>query len=109
MKYMKPNILITAFFFLIILSCKKKEYITFTDSASTLLFGGVCNSGIGIFFIESNKFNIDSLVTTKRLCIYFIWENYLKNNLDSAYEYKITGNNLTIYSMGAYNLNFVVQ
>lgn len=81
-----------------------KESITFSDSL-TMKFSGICNIGNAQYSINNNNIHIINLYTTLIFCNY--WEIYLRNNLDSAYKYKVTDNQLDIYSKGAYNLVFI--
>jgi heat shock protein HslJ len=86
------------------------EYISFTKDSITIK--GLCNGGGGKYSISTKTDSISfykSLGMTLALCKYEEWENYLWQNLDSAYFYNINGNNLIIYSKGTYNLNFVTQ
>jgi heat shock protein HslJ len=87
-------------------SIPKKESITFTDSASVLRFGGVCNEGWGTYSTNENNINISSISTTLILCKYIIWEDDLRNNLESAFMYTIYADQLIIRSSGTFNLIF---
>jgi heat shock protein HslJ len=84
----------------------KKESVTFTDSASVFLFHGVCNCGVGQYLLLGNSITINSLFTTQIACKNGYWEDYLRNNLNSAFSYTIDRNKLVIYSSGTYNLVF---
>ncbi len=83
-----------------------KISIVFTDSLNVISLYGVCNGGWGIYSNSSGTgaIKITDLVTTINYCINCEycseWENYTTQNLDSAYSYKINGNNLVIYSNG---------
>ena len=88
-----------------------KISIVFTDSLNVISFSGICNTGWGVYSNSSNTgaIKITDLVTTINYCInceYCRWEGYTTQNLDSAFSYKINGNNLAIYSNGTYNLFF---
>ena len=87
-------------------SIPKKESITFTDSASVLIFGGVCNKGWCTYSINGCKISISLIMTTKFLCKDIIWEEYLQNNLESAFMYTIYADQLIIRSCGTFNLIF---
>jgi len=83
------------------------EHIIFSDTA-TINVKGICNDGRGIYSISSrnNSIKIGGIGTTLVYCKFIEWEGYLWHNLDSAYSYKIAGNQLIIYSKGTYNLHF---
>jgi len=84
-----------------------KESITFTDSDSTLLFGGLCNSGNGKYSINSNKLTFPvGIFITKTSCKNDGWEDYLHFNLLTASVYNINSNQLIIKSNGTFNLIF---
>ncbi len=89
-----------------------KISIVFTDSLNIISFDGICNTGWGIYSNSSNTgaIKITDLVTTINYCLNCEycseWEGYTTQNLDSAFSYKINGNNLEIYSNGTYNLYF---
>ena len=87
-------------------SIPKKESITFTDSATVLRFGGICNEGWGSYSINENKINISPIVTTLMLCKNIIWEDYLQNNLENAFMYSIYANQLIIRTTGTFHLLF---
>jgi heat shock protein HslJ len=87
-------------------SIPKKQSITITDSLSKIKFGGVCNKGWGIYSIKGRSISISSMVTTKIHCQNIIWEDYLQNNLESAFMYTICADQLIIHSYGIYNLIF---
>jgi len=87
-------------------SIAKKEIITITDSLSIFKFGGVCNKGWGTYSINGSKISISSMVTTKFLCKEIKWEEYLQNNLQTAFMYTIYADQLIIRSCGTYNLIF---
>ena len=70
-------------------SIPKKQSITITDSLSKIKFGGVCNKGWGTYSINGRKISISSMVTTKIHCQNIVWEDYLQNNLESAFMYTI--------------------
>ncbi|MGD0341703.1 MAG: META domain-containing protein [Bacteroidales bacterium] len=88
----------------------RKISIVFTDSLNVLSFSGICNGGAGTYsYVPSYTFSygaikITDLVTTLIYCS--DWEGYTIQNLDAAFSYRINGNNLVIYSTGAYNLYF---
>jgi heat shock protein HslJ len=85
------------------------EQINFSED--TISIKGLCNGGRGTYSISSvnSSIKFDEIGMTLAFCKYEEWENYLWHNLDSAYSYRITGNQLTIYSSGTYNLNFIQQ
>ncbi len=93
-----------------------KISIVFTDSLNIISFNGICNGGWGTYSYypsstsSSGAIKITDLVTTINYCINCEycseWESYTTQNLDSAFSYKINGNNLVIYSHGSYNLDF---
>jgi heat shock protein HslJ len=82
--------------------------IVFTDSVNVITFNGICNTGGGTYTYSSKTGTLEmrDIVTTKIACQYVEWERYTIQNLDSAYSYKINGDNLMINSHGAYNLYF---
>lgn len=82
-----------------------KESITFTDSL-TMMFHGACNGGKAKYTVQNDSINISDLVTTQILCSYYQWEEYLGNNLDSAFRFIISNKQLEIFSKGTYNLIF---
>jgi heat shock protein HslJ len=86
----------------------KKISINFSAS-NTIEFTGICNGGLGIYLFssESGDITITDLGTTKIYCQDVEWEGYTVSNLNTAYKYKIDGTNLTIYSLGDYDLYFV--
>ena len=86
----------------------RKISIVFTDSLSVISFNGICNGGEGTYSYSSSTgaIKISGIVTTKIYCKYAEWEGYAGQNLYDAFRYKIYGNNLVIYSKGAYNLYF---
>ena len=85
-----------------------KISILFTDSSNIIRFSGVCNGGTGSYTYSSitGEIKISNLVSTEIYCKYYEWETYTGQNLYDATSYKIDGNNLAIYSNGAYNLYF---
>jgi heat shock protein HslJ len=87
-------------------SIPKKESITFTDSASVVRFGGVCNEGWGTYTTNENNINISPIMTTLMLCKYIKWEDYLQNNLENAFMYTIYDNQLIIRTTGTFHLIF---
>lgn len=86
----------------------RKISIVFTDSLNILSFSGICNGGAGTYSLSSNSGEIKftNLGTTLIYCKYAEWETYTVQNLFYASRYKIDGNDLAIYSNGAYNLYF---
>ena len=89
-------------------SIPNKETITFNDSTSQLTYSGACNYGFGKFNAFNSKINFPSGISSSKLfCKYFTWDDYLYNNLISASEYAINGNQLIIKSNDHYNLTFV--
>ena len=83
------------------------EYIIFSDSIKALMVGGVCNGCRGSYKISDNSISTEGLSCTELYCSK--WEDYLFNNLDSMFQYKINNSLLTVYSKGTYNLNFVAK
>ena len=83
------------------------EYIIFSDSLNTLMVGGVCNGCRASYTVKDNSISTNGLSCTMLYCSQ--WEDYLFYNLDSMFQYKINYNQLTIYSKGTYNLNFVAK
>ncbi len=84
------------------------ESIIFVDSTSVLLFNGICNSGQGKYIISDNSLIFpESIFTTKMLCRYVIWEDYLYSNLIHASDYYFENNQLIIQTTGSYNLIFM--
>jgi heat shock protein HslJ len=91
-------------------SVSSSEYITFMDSLVEVK--GVCNNAgqsIYSFSTINDSIKINGVGSTFIFCPYIEWEYNLWHNLDSAYAYKINGNNLIIYSKGTYNLNFIAK
>jgi heat shock protein HslJ len=90
-------------------STHTSEYITFTDSILTVK--GICNSGRSSIqlFTYNDSIRISGVGSTFIYCDFINWEDYLWHNLDSAFSYKINGNQLVIYSKGTYNLNFIAE
>jgi heat shock protein HslJ len=90
-------------------SSHTSEYLTFTDSILTVK--GMCNSGRSSFqlFSYNDSIRINGVGRTFIYCDFINWEDYLWHNLDSAFSYKINGNQLVIYSKGTYNLNFIAE
>jgi hypothetical protein len=80
----------------------------FTDSLNYIFFDGICNGGIGTYSYSSitGAIKISSIPTTEIYCKYAGWEEYTTQNLTNAFNYRINGNNLVIYSNGSYNLYF---
>jgi heat shock protein HslJ len=86
-------------------SILKKETIQFTNDF-TLVILGVCNGGNAEFFVKNDSLRIDNLAVSLKMCSNYLWELYLVNNLDSAYSYSLTSNQLIVYSKGKSNLIF---
>jgi heat shock protein HslJ len=86
----------------------KKISIVFNDPSDIISFSGICNGGAGTYTYSSisGEIKVTDLGTTLISCKYVEWETYTVQNLHYASSYKITGNNLAIYSSGAYNLYF---
>lgn len=86
----------------------RKISIVFSDSSNDIGFSGVCNGGAGKYSCTSStgEIKITDLFTTLIGCKYDEWETYIVQNLHYAFSYKINGNDLVIYSNGAYNLYF---
>jgi heat shock protein HslJ len=86
----------------------KKISIVFNDTSDIILFSGICNGGAGTFTYSSitGEIKVTDLITTFIGCKYVEWETYTVQNLNYAASYKIDGNDLIIYSNGAYNLYF---
>ena len=85
-----------------------KVSIIFSGSSNDIGFSGICNGGAGNYTYSSvtGAIKITDLSTTKIGCKYDEWETYTVQNLYYASSYKINGNDLVIYSNGAYNLYF---
>ena len=85
-----------------------KISIVFSDSTNVIRFSGVCNGGAGTYTYSSisGEIKVTALTTTQIFCKYVEWETYTAQNLQYASSYKINGNDLVIYSNGAYNLYF---
>jgi heat shock protein HslJ len=83
----------------------KSESIIFTDSLNTLRVKGVCNGCTGTYSVKDASISACGLMCTMIYCSR--WEDYLFSNLNSMFQYKINTNQLTIYSRGSYNLNFI--
>jgi hypothetical protein len=62
---------------------------------------------LGTYLVSNNLISTTGLGCTMIYCSQ--WEDYLFHNIDSMYQYKINYNQLTIYSIGTYNLNFVAE
>ncbi len=89
-------------------SISQPEWVLFSDSASLVSMSGSCNGGRGKYSITTgNNISISHFETTLIYCINYGWEAYLVNNIDSAYKFTLSSNQLEIYSNGSYNLNFV--
>lgn len=84
-----------------------QESISINDSL--VMVSGTCNGGRSNYIIKDNDISIYNLEMTRQYCLsYQQWEDYLVNNLNSAFQYKITNStNLEIYSHGSYHLLFV--
>jgi heat shock protein HslJ len=82
--------------------------IEFTNSSNIIFFSGVCNVGSGTYTYSSipDEIKVTDLITTEIYCKYYEWETYTVQNLYYASGYKITDNNLVIYTSGEYNLYF---
>jgi heat shock protein HslJ len=87
---------------------KNKISIVFIDSLNVISISGICNGCTGTYSYSSpnGEINIVILGCTQVACKYDEWEGYTTQNLNTAFNYKINGNNLAIYSNGAYNLYF---
>jgi heat shock protein HslJ len=87
----------------------KSISIVFNNSSDVLSFSGLCNNGSGTYTYSSitGVIKVTDLATTLIGCKYVEWETYTVQNLYYASSYKITGNNLVIYSDGAYDLYFM--
>lgn len=86
-------------------SLLQKEYIEFKDY-TTIHVHTTCNGGNGKYFINGHRFTVSDLMTTLRGCSAYKWDQYLLWNLYDAYEYRITSDELEIYSSGSYHLKF---
>lgn len=82
------------------------ETIAFTDTA--LLIDGSCgNYGQAHYSIKNDTINFTKISIFHLLyCDLYQWEDYVIDNLDSAYRYTINGAQLKIYSKGSQNLIF---
>jgi len=83
----------------------KSESIIFTDSLNALIIKGVCNGCSGSYSIRDTSISTSGMSCTMIYCSK--WEDYLFYNLGGTFQYKINNNQLTIYSKGTYNLNFI--
>ena len=88
-----------------------KISIVFTDSSGVIRFSGVCNGGAGTFTYSpvAGEIKVTGLMSTEIYCKYIEWETYTAQNLEDASSYKISGNDLVIYSNGEYNLYFTKE
>jgi len=85
----------------------KKISIVFNDPSDIISFSGICNGGAGTYtYSSSGEIKVADLITTLIGCKYVEWETYTVQSLYYASSYKISGNNLAIYTSGAYNLYF---
>ena len=86
----------------------KKISIVFNDSSEIISFSGICNGGAGTYTYSAitGEIKVTDLGTTLIWCKYVEWETYTVQSLHYASSYKISGNNLAIYTSGAYNLYF---
>jgi heat shock protein HslJ len=86
----------------------KKISIVFNDTSDIISFSGICNGGAGTYTYSSitGEIKVTDLGTTLIYCKYVEWETYTVQSLHYASSYKINGNNLAIYTGGAYNLYF---
>ena len=86
----------------------KKISIVFNDPSDIISFSGICNGGEGTYTYSSitGEIKVTDLITTLIGCKYVEWETYTVQNLHYASSYKISDNNLAIYTSGAYNLYF---
>lgn len=86
----------------------KRISIVFDESPEIVSFSGVCNNGSGKYTYSpiTGGIKISDLGTTLIGCKYVEWETYTVQNLYYASRYKIDGNDLVIFSGGAYNLYF---
>jgi heat shock protein HslJ len=84
------------------------ETMSFINSSDTVSVKGLCNVGLGLYTSSTvnGTIKFNGIFMTQMLCKYYQWEDYLWHNLDSAFQYKINDNKLTIYSKGSYNLIF---
>jgi len=82
-----------------------REYIIFKDPLNTLTVSGICNGCGGTYSLNNDLISTSGLACTQIYCSQ--WEDYLFYNLDSIFRYEIKNDQLTIYSKGTYNLNFV--
>ncbi len=82
--------------------------IEFSNTSDIISFWGICNGGSGTYTYSSvtGEIKVTDLITTLIGCKYVEWETYTVQNLYYASSYKINGNDLIIYSTGAYNLYF---
>jgi heat shock protein HslJ len=86
----------------------KKISIVFDGSSDIISFSGICNGGAGTYTYSSitGEIKVTDLGTTLIYCKYVEWETYTVQSLHYASSYEINGNNLAIYTGGAYNLHF---
>jgi heat shock protein HslJ len=89
------------------IDASKKISIEFNDPSDIISFSGICNGGAGTYtYSSSGEIKVTDLITTLIGCKYVEWETYTLQSLYYASSYKIDGNDLVIYSNGAYNLYF---
>jgi len=82
------------------------ESLTFTDSLVSIR-GACWNHGHASYSISNDSIRFfDILIFHLDFCSHYQWEDYVENNLDSAYLCNINSDKLTIYSRGSYNLTF---
>jgi heat shock protein HslJ len=86
----------------------KRISIVFDDSPHVVSLSGVCNNGSGTYTYSpfTGEIKVTDLGTTLIWCKYVEWETYTVQSLYYASRYDIDGNDLVIYSDGAYNLYF---
>jgi heat shock protein HslJ len=84
-----------------------KISIEFTDSLNLVLFNGICNYGTGMYLYSSSTgaIQISDIIDSKIACKYDEWEGYTRQNLYTACNYKINGDNLVILETPATSLS----
>ncbi len=85
------------------------ESLIFKDSINMVRVNYSGNSCSGSYSINNNAISIGTLnCSGLNDCVTCPWQIFL-NNIDSAFQYNVNNNILTLYSKGTYNLNFVAQ
>lgn len=83
----------------------RKITIEFSGNKN-LIFDGVCNTGGGNYTLSNQNITIHSLTVTEIYCTNIDWETLAVNGLREAYQFRVSGLKLTIFSNAGYNLVF---